>query len=133
VPSQALFAWIGGQGVRVSLPEIAGPPPVRIVRGETTEVLLKTGGRGGRLPENLVLELSDPPKGVSIAGTEPGRDGVVLKIKSEVDGAGIGTAGNLIVGVYLDQTGPRGRNRRIGVGVLPAIPFEIVSIGTMQE
>ncbi|HKR56038.1 MAG TPA: hypothetical protein VJS20_07035, partial [Gemmatimonadales bacterium] len=55
------------------------------------------------------------------------RDGVAVKIKVEGDGADVGTAGNLIVAVFLDQAVARGRNRRIGVGVLPAIPFEIVS------
>ena len=127
VPTQGLLVWIGGPRARVSLPEIAGPLPVRLMRGATTEVLVKTGGRAGRPPENFVLELSDPPKGVSIAGTAPGRDGVAVKIKVEGDGADVGTAGNLIVAVFLDQAVARGRNRRIGVGVLPAIPFEIVS------
>ena len=130
VPSQGLLAWVGGPRARVSLPEIAGPLPVRILRGATTEVLLMTSGRGGRPPENIVLELRDPPKGVSIAGTSPGPDGVVLTIKAEADGAETGTAGNLIVAVYLDQAGARGRQRRVGIGVLPAIPFEIVSTKT---
>jgi hypothetical protein len=124
VPSQGLFAWVGGARARLPLPEIAGPLPVRIVRGATTEVRFKTGGR---LPENLGLELSDPPPGVSIAGRASGADGLVLTIKAENDGADLGTGGNLIVALFLNQAGGRGRNRRLGMGVLPAIPFVIVS------
>ncbi len=129
VPAQELIATMAAPGPRRSPPEFAGSLPLRIPRGGTAELRLRLDGRGK--PESITFELGDAPKGVTLVETTPRRGELVLLFKADAEGAPAGTAGNLIVGVYLDPSGGKegkgARNRRIGIGVLPAIPFEIVA------
>jgi len=114
--------------------ELAGGSPVRIPAGGTAQVLV----RAPKLPmlRNLKLELSDPPKGLTLQDVTASPDGLTFVLKAEGDAPKVGLADNLIVEAFTEspvgQKGPKAppkqliQGQRYPVGVLPAIPFEIV-------
>ena len=81
------------------------------------------------LGKALQVELSDPPAGVTLEAVEPFAGGLALTLKA--DDKHVGYADNLIVtaSAELDvnrQPGKPSRMQRVSLGVLPAIPFEVV-------
>jgi hypothetical protein len=119
----------GRHAVRVATPRL------RIPAGGTAEVRLS--GPRKRRGRSIKLELSDPPKGLSLDEVRYERTSAVLKFKVEGDALKPGYADNVIVEAFLEfdkkaqgnkKTGKRNkrRRRRFSLGVLPAIPFEIV-------
>lgn len=75
------------------------------------------------------LELSDPPAGVTLQDVAVTGRGFTLTLKA--DDKHIGYADNLIVEVFTEidpkgKTGGSGQKQRVSLGVLPAVPFEIV-------
>jgi len=132
VPARELLVAVRGGNRRRSAPDIRVDGPVKVALGATTEVHIKTG-RGRPVPENVILELLEPPAGVRLQEVKPRPDGVGLIIKIDASLAKPGPD-NLIVAVFLRpaeaQPGegkPPRQNRRLPLGVLPAIPFEIVT------
>jgi len=102
---------------------------VRIPVGGTAQVRIKTT-RFPRLAE-IELELSEPPEGVTLQEVKTLPDGLELLLKADGDAAKAGFADNLIVEVFTESAPRPGGNaatqkRRVSLGVLPAIPFEIV-------
>lgn len=78
------------------------------------------------------LELSDPPEGIVLDCTRLQEDGI-LAFRAEAAVAKPGVAGNLIVNAYAvktkENTGKgkeQRKKRRILLGVLPAIAFEVI-------
>lgn len=122
VPVREFVAVTVGGGGRAKPPEVSGP--AHIPNGGTAEVLVKIDPRGKTL--DWSLELTGAPKGITIVEQTPVKEGVKLTFKAE--GAEVGTAGNLIVGVYVEAGGKRNeaRKRRVAVGALPAIPYKVV-------
>ena len=87
----------------------------------------------GRDAADVQLELNDPPEGVSIAKTGLFENGVIIYVKADRAKAKPGLAGNLIVDAFIDRENlkdVKAKKRRTALGMLPAIPFEVV--GTMQ-
>jgi hypothetical protein len=78
------------------------------------------------------LALNEPPEGVTIQSVSPVREGAAIQVKTDADAAKPGLKGNLIVDAFVERSvrrGPgnsQGPKRRIPVGTLPAIPFEVV-------
>ncbi len=115
--------------------------PARIVSGE--KVSLQPGGSVrvqaefpvARALQNVQLELSGPPDGLSIRDVEVDGNRASFVITSDAAATKPGLRGNLIVAVSGErvpaqrgnQAAPAGAaaRRRVPVGVLPAIPFEI--------
>ncbi len=130
VPARELLVAVRGGNRRRGAPQIKVDGPVKIPLGEVTEVRIKTG----RAPalENVELELQDPPPGMTLQEVKFEADGVALVIKTDPNLAKPGPD-NLIVAVFVarpegqstESKAPR-QNRRFPLGVLPAIPFEIV-------
>ena len=90
--------------------------------------------------ENIVLTLSDPPEGVTIEGLSALAGGVAVRVRCEAGKAEPGRKGNLIVEAASETTTGDGVNgpvqkRRSPLGLLPAIPFEIVApaLGTRSN
>jgi hypothetical protein len=109
---------------------ILRPGPTRLTPGKTSLVRL-TGFRGP-MASKLQLELSAPPAGVSIGKVTPGaRGAMTFELKADPAKAKTGARGNLIVNAFVMRA-PRSRDgkkrppRRMSMGVLPAIPFEIL-------
>jgi len=130
VPSHELLVTVTGSRGRFPPPELVADGPIRIPAGRTARVRINIPKQAK--PETLTLELNDPPEGVSLDDWALGAGSVDLVLKADADGATVGTAGNLIVDVFSLRDGrkPRGGGerpkQRIPLGVLPAIPFEIV-------
>ncbi len=61
---------------------------------------------------------------------ERGKDGMTITLKAEADKVKAGERGNLILDAFVEREPEAGKGpnrRRQPLGVLPAIPFEIVS------
>ena len=131
VPSQQLLASVIGWKQFAPRMEIPGPLPIRIAPGGTAVVQVK--GLGPVALKNLQFELNEPPKGITLTKSTPGPDGLSLALKADRETLKPGFADNLIIEGFTEnvpnrpQGGPAAQNRRFSVGVLPAIPFEIVA------
>ena len=82
-----------------------------------------------RLFANQVqLQLSDPPEGITIEDVSSVAGGAAIVLRADADKFEPGLKGNLIVDAFIERPlrGQPGNKRRFPVGILPAIPFEIV-------
>ncbi len=76
----------------------------------------------------LKLQLREPPEGISLGGLRQTAFGVALEILADKEKVQPGQKGNLIVELLATRTARPGMPARTApVGVLPAIPFEIVT------
>lgn len=153
VPAQQLLVQVTGNRGRTPPLQLVETGPVVIPAGGTREVRLRTAGLAqgaakakGRSattsnstaaaapPQNLSLELDDPPKGISVARYRREAGELVLTLRAG-DGATSATKGNLIVSVIGEGEAPgkgakgaaaaAATKRRVSLGILPAIPFEV--------
>ena len=105
--------------------------PVKLTAGQASTVRLSA-------PKSLAgvkieLALSEPPEGLAVKKVS--RDGNVVALLLSVDGKKIkaGLKGNLILNAAMHQViksrdgKPTGQTRRVSLGTLPAIPFEIAA------
>ena len=129
VPSQELMVAVLS-GRRLGKPiQLADKPPVQIRAGDVTAVRLEAP-RHAKMRE-IVLELSEPPPGITLGGVTHTSDGLTIELTAEPDVA-VGLTGNLIITASLDidapdkKSGQASEKRRIALGALPAIPFEVV-------
>jgi len=134
VPAQQLkVAMVGagrfaGRGVPLGLED---QKPVKIPVGGIARVFVS--GPPAALAGRLQLELSEPPDGLAIKDTIPVRGGAEIVFRADTDNAKPGLKGNLIVNIFASvrpaadqKTKKRTNQRRIALGTLPAIPFEIM-------
>ena len=133
VPSQELdLSCLDRPQFKLPL-KILDPTPVKIPAGGTAPVRLRLPPRFA--DDNFQLELNDPPDGISIANVS--RSDAETKIVLRSDAAKIksGASGNLIVTVIAARQRPAqsggkpqpNQQRRVALGSLPAIPFQIVA------
>lgn len=120
VPAESWLAWCTPSRFG-SMPQVqvSGAMPVRLTPGATASVRVRLPIGAAR--RRFQLDLSDPPQGVVLDKTNWSADQVELLFKADPEKAQTGVSGNLIVEILAD-----GGGRRVPVGVLPAIPFEIV-------
>ncbi len=109
---------------------VTGPLPVRIPLGGSTQVIVK--GRNSKALRGIILDLNDPPEGVTLHGLTAVPDGLQFQLSAEKDVVKIGFADNLIVEAFRTYTAKNRQGKPIGkrrarVGFLPAIPIEIVA------
>jgi hypothetical protein len=129
VPSQEHMVVVTNTKRGVPNVEVAGGP-VRIPLGGTAQVQIKTP-KNPRL-RDVQLELSEPPKGVTLQEVTVVPDGVALTLKADGDAVKAGFADNLIVEAFIEPAGQQQggkapqQKQRVSLGVLPAIAFEIV-------
>ena len=130
-PSKDLVVAVRGK-------KYAGPPigvtgvgPVRIPKGDTARVRVRTP----KFPEinTINLKLLEPPEGVTLHNVKVVPEGgLTFQVKADGDAIQAGFADNLIVEASLVRELPRRggqggkQKQRVTIGVLPAIPFEIV-------
>jgi hypothetical protein len=130
VPAQEWKVRVTGAG-RARGPWKAGvDKPVRVPAGGTAPVRISIPL--GRQTNMVRLQLNEPPDGISIQKVIPVPDGVDILLRA--DGAKVkpGLSGNLIVDAFLERAIPAAQAkktpaRRQPLGILPAIPFEIVA------
>ena len=130
-PSQQLMVAVMGFGRFAAPVPVAGDGPVRLPAGGSATVKINAPGRGAALA-NLKLELSEPPEGISIQQSKVVPGGMTFTLKATEGAPEAGYADNLIVAMAMEverkgkDGKPTGKKRRVPLGVLPAIPFEIV-------
>jgi hypothetical protein len=131
VPSRStLVAVVGPRRYRQPLARV-GPETVHIPAGGSVEVKLQAPGR----PRFTALELalSDPPVGIGVRDVTLAEGALTFVLEADRAAAAVGLMDNLIVEAYTElaargQGGDgAGTKRRVLLGVLPAIPIEVVS------
>ncbi|HSW46564.1 MAG TPA: hypothetical protein VLM89_13435 [Phycisphaerae bacterium] len=129
VPAQQLM--VATTGIRRPAPPIepAASGSVRLSVGGTAEVRFRTP----RFPmlDELRFELREPPEGVTLQKVSVVSEGLALVVKADDKAAKVGSADNLVVEAFTEMAqGKQGQNAkktRVSLGVLPAIPLEIVN------
>jgi hypothetical protein len=99
--------------------------PIKIPAGGTGEIRFP-GGRGV-FGEDTKFRLRDAPEGVSLGELRRGVLGLVLEVKADPEKVQPGLKGNLLVELLMQRTARGMAPRLVPVGVLPAIPFEVVA------
>ena len=120
------------QKVRWKSPDmkLASTERINIPAGGSTQVVIRTPRRP--LLDELELELNDAPAGFSLADVRTVRNGLAFKIQVEEGTSLDGYQDNLIVETFRSierQTNKGKQIQRVSMGVLPAIPVEVVSVG----
>ncbi len=113
---------------------LASATPVRIPPGGTAQVKIEAPrtlpDRDQTPLEAVRFRLSNRPRGVTLREATVGPTGVTLTLKADANIALPGDAANVIVEALTDRDVGEGdqpaRKSRVSLGVLPAIPFEIV-------
>ncbi len=127
VPSRDLVVLVRNQIFSRESVRIVGDGPVKIPAGGTGKILL--AGAPSGFVDRVQLELSEAPQGLHIEKVAMNRGQAEITVASDAS-AVQGTRGNLIVNVLAGRnTGAKNAKapaRRMVVGTLPAIPFEIV-------
>ena len=128
VPAQELDVVVSGRAREVT--KVLSATPVKIHAGGTTRVQVQVP-IGPRM-KKLICELSDPPEGISLQADPEARPETELVFVADPDKVSPGQKGNLIVNLYgvRESSNERAtsseRLRRIPLGSLPAIPFEVI-------
>lgn len=130
VPARGLQVAVLGPARRLRM-AIAAAAPLRIPLGGMVEAPVTVLGR---LPFGAVqFELSDPPEGVSLKEGSGSVRSRQLVFRSDAAVSEAGLKGNLIVNAFAVKQGKTAgkgkeqrKKRRVLLGALPAIPFEIV-------
>jgi hypothetical protein len=140
VPAQEMKVAVSGRNMSRSPVRILGESPVRIPAGGTARVRIAAPALA--FAGKIQLELSDPPDGIAIKNVSPsgaqyGRaywpGGAEIVLQCDAAKAKPGLQGNLIVNAFADAPELPGKaktqapQRRRPLGVLPAIPFEVVA------
>ncbi len=129
VPARELKVTVSGRWMSKAPLRVLGTTPLKIPAGGTARVSI--GAPGGASVSRARLELSEPPEGIAIQDVAAIRDGAELVLKADAAKVEPGLSGNLIVNVFArppasGNAKPQVNRRRAPLGVLPAIPFEIV-------
>lgn len=141
--SDLLVAFYGPANSRGGTFTVLSKSPVKIPAGGTAKIEVEMPKLIS--PSEVNFELSDPPDGLSIGEITPTKAGVEIVLHSDATIIASGIKGTLIFSVVLEKsvtppaaskpasqpaTSPANsasvQKRRIPVGVLPAIGFEIV-------
>ena len=125
VPAQELKVAVAGRNRLRDEVRVVSALPVRIPAGGASRV--KISLPEGPFSDRIRFELSESPDGLTIAEWSA----TVIVLKADAAKVKPGQKGNLIVTAYAErkpteeQNTAKANRRRIAVGVLPAIPFEI--------
>lgn len=124
VPAAQAYVSVIGQGRARPPLRLIGDLPAKIPRGGTARVEFAMPPAAQL--NQIKLELSDPPEGVSIQDKSAVEGGVAVLLTAD-DSAVAGQKGNLIIEAFIERSFRAGAPaRRFPIGTLPAVPFEIV-------
>lgn len=132
VPAQDLKVSATRRGPFRAPPAIIGNLPVKILAGEAFRIDVRITFPTSSVLENFRFELTDPPEGISLDKAEPSEEGYELELRCDAARARPGLIGNLVIHILADRippavTGkPQPGSRRVSLGTLPAVPFEII-------
>jgi hypothetical protein len=100
--------------------------PVRLTAGGTTTIQVALPG--SRTFEEVFIELSEPPDGITVQKVSPGVEVLSVVLACDAAKAKSGLQGNLILTAFGERGGDKkkGQSRqRIPLAIFPAIPFEV--------
>ena len=127
-PAEEFVAAIIGNKQSGPPVELVDSGVVQIPKGGDAEVRVKTPK--GPLLKTVKLELSNPPKGVALDNRQIVPEGLSFMLHANAEAVDAGFADNLIVEAFTERQvgkGPTQQTQRVSIGVLPAIPFEVVT------
>jgi hypothetical protein len=113
-------------------------PPLRVLGDGPTGIPVGGSGRVriaapmGPYMKKITVELSEPPEGIAIRKVFYDKSSVVVEFSADAGKVKPGLKGNLILNAFTQYT-PKGKDgkprpaRRVPIGALPAVPFEIVA------
>lgn len=136
VPANATLAVVSGRGQGRNSPwRYADDRPVKLPAGGSAlvQLLLPSGPFGKQAAQRLHLDLDAAPEGIAIENVSRSDQKIVLRLRADAGKVKPGLKGNLIVDASLDPPPPsadgkpQANNRRVPLGVLPAIPFEVMA------
>lgn len=124
VPAQTLNVAVVGRFRPATSAHLITPTPVKIPIGGTSE--LEVSMPVGPLINQIHYELLDPPDGIQLKTTSPSH----IALFADPAKSKLGTRGNLIILAFAtpdstENTQALANTRRITLGALPAIPYEI--------
>lgn len=130
VAADALRLSIAGRGGTRVASRLVGGEHVLIPAGGTANVRATIPPAYATF-ENLQLELNDAPAGFALRDVSVGSGGAQFAVEADSSKINPGTRGNLIVTISGERVAPKnapnaGARRRVPLGTLPAISFEIV-------
>jgi antitoxin component of MazEF toxin-antitoxin module len=123
VPAKAWEVMVSGRGLPLRLTSNAR---VQLTPGQPTTICLALPGPP-RGVEDLKVELSDPPAGISVGECHVRNGQLTFTVLCEATGTPAVNPGNLIASVYGQRPGKKANAAKAAtlLGVAPAIPFEI--------
>ena len=129
VPAQDLKLAASGRLTPRIAVKVLTPTPLKIPSGGAARVQIS-------LPPlvdlgNVQFELSDPPDGLTLEKVSPSKDGAEILLRSNASKIQAGLKGNLIINVFAVRKPDAAAKapaamRRLPLGSLPAMPFEVV-------
>jgi hypothetical protein len=131
VPSQELVVAVKKARWRQPTVKLDGPSPVRVPLGGTARVQIKT--RRGKTLKEMRLELNEAPEGLTLHDLTVLPDGLAFLLRADKEAIAQGFADNLIVEAFREYTPkakdgkPVQKRRRYSMGIMPAIPIEVVA------
>ncbi|MHC4395060.1 MAG: PPC domain-containing protein [Planctomycetota bacterium] len=130
VPSQELLVSVKKTKWPEPPVELLGRSPVRIPKGGTVRVRMKTRKR--KVLKEMQLVLHEPPDGLSIEDVSIVPEGLAFNLRADKDKIQNGFTDNLIIEVFREfipkrrKGRPAPKKRRYSMGFFPAVPIEIV-------
>lgn len=131
VPAQEMQVFVSGRFMPGTNLKILSATPVKIPAGGTAlvKVAMPTNTSLGKVE----VELDKAPAGIVISTVSPVGESTEIVLQSDAAKVAPGLKGNLIVSAFAARPPraggdrPQAIRRRVSLGSLPAIPFEIVS------
>ena len=80
-----------------------------------------------RSGSDVQLALNEPPEGIAIQKVSRSGDGLSVVLSADASKVKAGLRGNLIVDAFTERAATKSVKRRVALGTLPAIPFEVVA------
>jgi hypothetical protein len=131
VPAKELLVFVQKSRWGLSQVELVGAAPVRIPAGGSAQVQLQAARRMSF--KDIQLQLNDPPEGLSLGETTIGPKGrLTIQLKADKRHVQPGFADNLIIEAFREAVvrkkdgTPTNQKRRFSMGLLPAVPIQIV-------
>ena len=120
-------------GKPATKPPLGFPPVdhVELKLGETTLLGARLTAKNAS-SQDLRVELSEPPDGITVEKVSPEALGLAVLVATDAEKVKPGQRGNLLFEVFREYTPPpseaepKPQPRRTSLGFLPAVPFEVV-------
>jgi hypothetical protein len=134
VPAEELLVNTAVRGPNQEGLRILDGIPLKIPSGGTLRVRLAMPAF--RTLQKIQFELSEPPEGITVSDSRLTDQGAEFILQSDASKAKPGLKGNLIVNASgertpqanaTDKPAPAPKRQRLPLGILPALPFEIIN------